>query len=119
MKMTFRFLLLAALVLPCLTSYAEERRQVFSCNFQDKLAKEWKFVGGEWAVREGRLEQTDPGPADPKKAILMVGNEIDDTSVILITAKLRVDGETGNPKSRVGISVCSNPENGYGLNLVF
>jgi beta-mannosidase len=119
MKMTFRTLLLAALVLRSLTSSAAERSQVFSCTFQNKLAKEWKFVGGNWALREGRLDQTDPGPADPKKAILMVGNEIDDSSIMLITAKLRMVGETRNPKSRVGISVCTDPENGYGLGLVF
>ena len=119
MKMTFRAVLLVVLMLPGVVRASAERRQVFSCTFQDKPAKEWKFVGGKWAVREGCLEQTDPGPADPKKAILMAGEEEDDSTEVVVTAKLRFEGETRDPKSRAGISVCSDPENGCGLNLVF
>jgi beta-mannosidase len=118
-KMTCRTLLLAILALSSAAAASAERRQIFSCTFQDKLAKEWKFVGGKWAVKKGYLEQTDPGPADPKKAILMVRTGVNDSSAVVITAKLRFDGATRDPKSRAGISVCCDPENGYGLNLVF
>ncbi|HEV7927125.1 MAG TPA: glycoside hydrolase family 2 protein [Verrucomicrobiae bacterium] len=117
--MIFRTLLLALLIFSGIATASAQRRQIFSGTFQNKLAKEWKFVGGEWAVKDGRLEQTDSGPTDPKKAILMVGNEDEDSMNVVMTAKLRLNGVTRDPKSRVGISVCSNPDNGYGLNLVF
>jgi hypothetical protein len=91
-------LLLAVLAWSTLAAVSAERRQIFSGTFDNKLAKEWKFVGGKWAVREGRLEQTDPGLADPKKAILMVGNEDDDSTDVVITAKLRIDWQNRDRK---------------------
>jgi beta-mannosidase len=119
MKITFGTLWLAVLALSSVTVASAERRQIFSDTFQNELAKEWKFVGGKWAVREGRLEQTDPGPADPKKAILVIGNEDDASIDVVITAKLRFDRLTRDQKSRAGISVCSDPKTGHGLNLAF
>jgi beta-mannosidase len=119
MKITIRTLLLAVLALSSIAVASAEANPVYSGNFQNKLAKEWKFVGGKWAVREGRLEQTDAGPDDPKKAILMIGKENENAMDVVITAKMRVDGQSRDPKSRFGISVCSDPDNGYGLNLVF
>jgi len=68
---------------------------------------------GRLAVREGRLEQTDPDRRS-EKAILMVGNEDEDSTDVMIKAKLRLDGATRDPKSRVGISVCSNPKTAMG-----
>ncbi|HTA30638.1 MAG TPA: glycoside hydrolase family 2 protein [Candidatus Cybelea sp.] len=119
MKMAIRHLVLAVLVLASAAAASPGRKQVFSGSFQDKLAKAWKFVGGTWVLRDGYLEQTDTGSGDPKKAILMVANEGDDSTDMVITAKLRFNGKINGRKSRVGISVCSNPENGHGLNLVF
>ncbi|MCL5098013.1 MAG: glutamine amidotransferase [Candidatus Omnitrophica bacterium] len=90
----------------------------FSTTFKNQLAKEWKLVGGEWNVRDGSLRQTGSDSADPKKSILVMGNEDDLSTGILITAKLRFDWETRDAMSRVGISVCTDLD-GYGLSLVF
>src|SRR5277367_6161682 len=104
--MTMRAVLRAVLAFSILAPAAAERREVFFGAFQNKLAKEWKFVGGQWLVREGCLEQTDPGPADPKKAILIIGRQDDYASDVVITAKLRLHGQFRDGQSRAGISVC-------------
>ena len=92
---------------------------IFSCDFKQELSREWKILGGSWDIESGHLKQTDFGPADPKKAILVVGKTEDLSSEVVITAKLRIDSWEGGSDSRVGISVCTDTDTGCGYSLVF
>jgi beta-mannosidase len=91
---------------------------IFSCDFTREPAREWNWVGGIWGVKDGCLTQTDPGPADPKKALLVLGSTEELSTDLVVTAKLRIDSCAGGD-SRVGITVCSDPKTGRGYNLVF
>ena len=77
------------------------------------------MVSGKWEVQAGCLQQTDPGPADPKKAIMVIGDSAEVSNDVVVTAKLRLDFIDDDIKSRAGLGVCMNPETGHGLNLVF
>jgi beta-mannosidase len=118
MKIKYRTDLLTALLLSIVAAGSAAGGQLFSANFHDKLDAKWKFVGGTWAARDGYLDQTDSGPADPKKAILMIDGNQDSSMDLVITTKLRFNRAAHDTESRVGISVCSNPESGRGLSLV-
>ncbi|KKK72876.1 hypothetical protein LCGC14_2899490, partial [marine sediment metagenome] len=96
------------------------RKEVFSCEFKTELSKQWTTVGGKWERQDGYLKQLDPRPADPTKAILVLGDNSDDVSHdVSVVAKLRLDAWKDGEWARAGISVCSDPTNGHGLNLVF
>jgi len=70
---------------------ASAERKIFSCDFKTELAKEWKLVGGKWELKDGCLKQTDPKPADPTKAIVVVGDGDDVSSDVTVVARLRLD----------------------------
>ena len=92
---------------------------VYSCDFKTELPNGWKTIGGNWELKDGSLKQTDPRPADPTKAILVIGDNRNGVSGDLsILAKLRLDSAKQGDWARVGISVCSDPTTAHGLNLV-
>ncbi|MCL5097486.1 MAG: hypothetical protein M1608_08155, partial [Candidatus Omnitrophica bacterium] len=93
--------------------------RVFAWDFTNGLSQPWETIGGRWEVRDGCLRQTDPGPDDPKKAIIVTGDAEDWSTDVVVTAKLRIDSWEGDSDSRVGICVCSDRGDGHGLNLVF
>lgn len=96
------------------------QRQVFSCNFKNELSKRWRMIGGRWELQDGYLRQLDPRPADPTKAILVMGDNCDELSHdISVLARLRLDAWKDGDWARGGISACSDPTTGHGLNLVF
>ena len=92
---------------------------IYHCNFKEGLGKEWKMVAGKWALADGCLTQTDAGPADPKKALVIVGKKDDLSSDIIVTARLRINSWDVGNDSRAGISVCMDPATGHGYGLVF
>ncbi len=92
---------------------------IFSCDFKGKLAPEWKVAGGKWELNGECLAQTDDGPADPKKALLLTGNPEALSTNVIVVAKVRIDSWPKQSDSRIGITVCSDPESGRGYNLVF
>ena len=92
---------------------------IYNCNFKQGLAREWKMVAGNWALADGCLTQTDASPADPKKAMVIVGTKDDLSSDVIVTAKLRINSWDGGSDSRAGISVCMDPVTGHGYGLVF
>jgi len=102
---------------PAKTSSLE--KEVFSCDFKTALAEQWRLVGGKWKLDDGCLKQTDPKPADPTKAIVVIGDGDDVSSDVTIIAKLRLDSWKDGDWARAGISVCSDPTSGHGYNLVF
>ena len=89
-------------------------KEVFSCDFRAKLARPWKMVGGKWKREDGCLKQTDPRPADPTKAIIVIGDAGDMSSDVSIVARLRLDSWKDGEWARAGISVCSDPTSGHG-----
>lgn len=98
---------------------AADLKPLFVCDFQAALAKEWKMVGGQWKAEGGCLQQTQPKPADPTKAILVAGDREELSSEVVVVAKLRLDSWQEGEAARAGISVCSDPATGHGYNLVF
>jgi len=94
-------------------------KEVFSCDFKTKLARPWKMVGGKWVLKDGHLKQTDPRPADPTKAIIVIGEGCDVSSDVSVIARLRLDSWKDGQWARAGISVCSDPASAHGYNLVF
>ena len=98
---------------------AAEEKALFSCDFNTELAKEWKLIGGKWELNNGCLKQTDPRPADPTKAVIVVGDRDDVSNEVVIAAKLRLDSWKDGEWARAGISVCSDPATAHGFNLVF
>ena len=95
------------------------RKEIFSCDFRTRPAGPWKMVGGKWVRKDGCLKQTDPKPADPTKAIVVVGDGGDVSSDVSVIARLRLDSWKDGEWARAGISVCSDPASGHGYNLVF
>jgi formylglycine-generating enzyme required for sulfatase activity len=100
-------------------SAASEEKPLFSCDFQTPLSKEWKTVGGTWVLRDGCFQQTDPCPADPTKAIVVIGDCDDISNDVTIIARLRLDVWKDGEFARAGVSVCSDPLTAHGFNLVF
>jgi len=96
-----------------------EGKEVFSCTFKERLAKPWRIVGGKWEVREECLRQMDAGLDDPNKAVLVFGDPDDLSTGTMVIARLRLDAWKDGDWARAGISCCSDPQSGYGLNLVF
>jgi len=94
-------------------------KQLYTCDFKAPLAREWKLVGGQRSVEAGWLKQTQPKPADPTKAILVLGDRDELSSEVVILAKLRLDSWKNGEGARAGLSVCSDPATGHGFNLVF
>ncbi len=96
------------------------REKVYSCDFNTQLSKRWRMVGGKWELQDGYLRQLAPQPEDPTKAIIVLGDNSDDVSHdVLVTAKLHLDTWQAGNWARAGISICSDPTTGHGLNLVF
>ena len=94
-------------------------KEVVSCDFAEKPVQAWKTIGGKWQWSDGCFKQLDPKPADPTKAILPAGNEAELSGGVVVAAKMRLDAWKDGQWARAGVSVCSNPANGHGLNLVF
>ncbi len=92
---------------------------VFADDLTRGPAREWKWIGGNWGLKEECLEQNGSGPADPKKAILILGKPEEVSTDVVVTAKVRIDSLAAGSDSRVGLTVCSDPETGCGYNLVF
>jgi beta-mannosidase len=91
---------------------------LFSADFADGAAGEWRTIGGPWQVKDGIFSPADANVADPRKALVACGDERQLASEVVVTAKLRVDGGWKSD-SRAGIAVASDPATGRGLNLVF
>ena len=119
MKPTLFFLPLAALALSQPCRLEAEDAVLFACDFSKLLAPEWRMVGGRWEVKDGCLQQTDPRPPDPTKAILVVGDREEISDEVVITARLRLDSWKEGDWARAGISVCSDPVTARGYSLVF
>ena len=98
---------------------ASAERNIFSCDFTTQLGEQWRLVGGNWELEDGCLKQTDPRPADPSKAIVVIGDGDDVSTDVTVVAKLRLDSWKDGEWARAGISVCSDPTSGRGFNLVF
>ena len=95
------------------------QKEVYSCDFKTELSDQWKMIGGKWELKDGSLTQTDPQPADPTKAIIVIGESRKVVSRdVSILAKLRLDSTRDGDWARAGISVCSDPTTAHGLNLV-
>ena len=95
------------------------QKEVYSCDFKTELSDQWKMIGGKWKLNDGSFVQTDPRPADPTKAIIVIGDNRNVVSGdISISAKLRLDSTKDGDWARAGISVCSDPTTAHGLNLV-
>ncbi|MBL7044602.1 MAG: SUMF1/EgtB/PvdO family nonheme iron enzyme [Pirellulaceae bacterium] len=95
------------------------QEDVYSCDFGTELSKQWKTIGGTWERKDGSLTRTDPRPADPSKAIVIIGdNRAVVSRDVSIIAKLRLDSSRDGDWARAGISVCSDPMTAHGLNLV-
>jgi beta-mannosidase len=88
----------------------------FSDDFHAGLSGRWKTIGGTWEVKDGILRQSDSGPADPKKAIVVEAGAEDSPDDVTVTARLRFDS-TGRD-ARAGVGVCTDPTTGRGLSLV-
>ena len=101
------------------TVAASGQAVIYNCDFKEGLGREWKMVAGNWALVDGCLTQTDAGPADPKKAMVIVGKKDDLSSDIIVTARLRINAWDAGSDSRAGISVCMDPATGRGYGLVF
>ena len=82
---------------------------VFADDLTRGPAREWKWIGGNWGLKEERLQQNGSGPADPKKAILIFGKPEEVSTDVVITAKVRIDSWAAGSDSRVGLTVCSDP----------
>jgi len=120
MKHIVMILLVLVVAASNLLPVASAEKNIFSCDFKTELAKQWRLVGGKWELNDGCLKQSDPKPADPTKAIIVVGDGGDDVSSdVTIVARLRLDSWKDGPWARAGISVCSDPTSGHGFNLVF
>ena len=79
------------------------RKEVYSCDFKTELSDQWKLIGGKWDLKDGSLTQTDPQPADPTKAIILIGDNRDVVSRELsILAKLRLDSTRDGDRARAG-----------------
>jgi formylglycine-generating enzyme required for sulfatase activity len=117
--------LLAGLLLPSIqdargaTAAAAAGKEIFSSTFHNDVAKPWRIVGGKWEVRDECLRQMDAKTDDPNKAVLVLGEAEDLSTGVIIAAKLRVDSWNNGEWARAGISCCSDPQSGHGLNLVF
>ena len=95
------------------------QEDAYSWDFRTELSNQWKTIGGNWQPEDGFLKQTDPHPADPTKAVVLIGDGRDDlSSDVSILAKLRLDSTREGDWARVGVSVCSDPTTARGLNLV-
>ena len=110
---------MAALAIFSWAASASGEPVIYNSNFKQGLGREWKMVAGNWALADGCLTQTDAGPADPKKAVIIVGKKDDLSSDIIVTAKLRINSWGSGTDSRAGISVCMDPATGHGYGLVF
>jgi beta-mannosidase len=91
---------------------------LFGCDFEGQLAPEWKTVDGTWRLNGECLEQSDSGPADPKKLLFVKGGPAALSTNVVVTAKVRIDSWPAQSDSRLGITVCSDLETGRGYNLV-
>lgn len=94
-------------------------RLAFACDFSKGLAKTWRTIGGTWELKDGCLRMIDPGPSDPTKALILVGERHNVSSDVVVTARLRLDVWAGDEWARAGVGVCADPTSGRGLNLVF
>ena len=112
-----RYLIVAIAACPATIAVAQTK-EVFSDDFQSQLSSQWKTAGGRWEVKDGCLRQIDGGRADPKKAIAIVPDGGDSTDLV-VTAKFRMDSTVTGAEARAGISVCTDPNTGRGINLVF
>ncbi|SPE60309.1 hypothetical protein SBV1_410023 [Verrucomicrobia bacterium] len=92
---------------------------LFSATFNTTLAKEWRIVGGKWGSKADSLAQTDDSLTDPKKALAIIGTPEELSTNLLVVAKVRIDAWPTQSDSRIGITVCSDPDSGRGYNLVF
>jgi len=92
--------------------------EVFSCTFKNGPARQWRIIGGKWEVRDECLRQLNAGLDDPNKAVLLLGDADDLPTGIVVTARLRIDSWVGGEWARAGVSCCSDPQSGNGLNLI-
>ena len=100
--------------------FKTSQKEVYSFDFQTELSDPWKMIGGKWERKNGCLTRTDPRPADPTKAIVVISDNPSDVSGdISILAKLRLDSVPEGALVRAGVSVCADPATAHGLNLVF
>jgi len=97
---------------------AANGKEVYTADFTKGLSEEWRTVGGKWEVKEGSLRQTDSGHDDPTKAFIITVGRDDESSDLVVTAKLRIDSLPSGADARAGISVCTDPSHGKGLSLV-
>ncbi len=118
MRRILAVILTAGAVLPGLALASGQGRDLFSCDFNQPAAKEWKFVGGQWAVQDGCLK-SDRGPGDPNKALLILGPAEAVSADVLLTARIRIDSWREGDWARAGIGLCADAASGRGLNLLF
>ena len=120
MKYLIVSLLATAAIAPsAATAAPAAAKEGYASDFTKNLSGEWRTVGGNWEVKEGVLTQTNSRRDDPTKAIIVTTGRDDESSDLVVTAKLRIDLFRSGSDARAGISVCTNPNNGKGLNLVF
>ena len=80
------------------------------------MANDWREMGGERrSFHADELRER----GDPTKAIIVTVGRDDESSDLVVTAKLRIDFFRRGTNARAGIGVCTDPNNGKGLNLVF
>ena len=94
-------------------------KEAYTADFTKNLSGQWRTIGGKWEVKDGFLRQTSPGRDDPTKACIVTIGRDDESSDLVVTAKLRLDFFRNGADARAGISVCTDPNSGRGLNLVF
>jgi formylglycine-generating enzyme required for sulfatase activity len=111
--------LLLALAVSGLPLAGADETVLFSSDFQGGPGNDWKLIGGQWAVTKDGLQQTEPQPPDPTKAIMMVGEREAVSLDVTLLARLRLDSWKEGQWARAGISVCSDPTTGHGYSLVF
>ena len=107
-----------ALLLTWAGANASSAAKEFSDDFHAGLSDRWKTIGGTWEVKDGILRQNDSGPADPKKAILVEAGDENSADDVTVTARIRLDAQGPFRDGRAGVSVCTDPKTGRGLNLV-
>ena len=112
------FTVIMTMIVPASATCQE--KILFSCSFRDRHEAPWKTIGGKWEIKGECLTQSvpDPDARSLVKALVGLGNQEDLSTDVLVTAKLRINAMKGDD-TRTGISICTNPDNGRGLNLVF